>query len=148
VTADYTRLWWDVRPHPRFGTLEVRMPDQPTALARTGAFVALLQALAATLLETPASVADPGRRGDYAQNRWAAARFGLDAELIHPEGGRALRARDLADEALELVRPAAARLGSEAVLAFSEPEAAQQLEVGRRDGLEALCADLVARSVA
>jgi glutamate---cysteine ligase / carboxylate-amine ligase len=148
VTGDYTRLWWDVRPHPRFGTLEVRMPDQPTALARTGALVALLQALAATLLRAPAAPADPGRRGDYLQNRWAAARFGLDAELIHPDGQSALSAHDLATEALELVRPAAAELGSEALLAFSEPEAARQLEVGRAEGLEAVCADLVARSVA
>src|SRR6476619_3122245 len=38
VSADYTRIWWDVRPHPRFGTLEVRVPDQPTVLARTTTF--------------------------------------------------------------------------------------------------------------
>ena len=148
VTADYTRLWWDVRPHPRLGTLEVRMPDQPTALARTGAFVALVQALAATLLRAPAPAADPARRGDYLQNRWAAARFGLDAELVHPGGERAVRARDLADEAFALVAPATEELGSKALLSFSEPEAARQLEVGRAHGLEALCADLVARSVA
>jgi glutamate---cysteine ligase / carboxylate-amine ligase len=148
VTADYTRLWWDVRPHPRFGTLEVRMPDQPTALARTGALVALVQALAATLLRAPAPVADPARRGDYVQNRWAAARFGLGAELIHPDGERAVRASDLADEAFAFVGPAAAELGSEQLLEFSEPEAARQLEVGRASGLEAVCADLVARSLA
>src|SRR5207302_124791 len=53
VTADYTRLWWDVRPHPRFGTLEVRMPDQPTALARTGAFVGLIQQLVARIVREP-----------------------------------------------------------------------------------------------
>ena len=148
VTADYTRLWWDVRPHPRLGTLEVRMPDQPTTLARTGAFVALVQALAATLLEAPAPAHEPGRRGDYLQNRWAAARFGLDAELIHPDGERPIRARDLADEALALVAPAAAELGSGELLAFGEPEAGRQLEVGRNGGIEAVCADLVARSVA
>ena len=62
------------RPHPRFGTLEVRMPDQPTALRRTALLVALLQALAARC----SSAACPPRcdRGHYAQNRWAAARFG------------------------------------------------------------------------
>src|ERR1044072_7738016 len=46
----YTRFWWDVRPHPRFGTLEIRAPDQPTAVELTGAFVALLQALCVTVL--------------------------------------------------------------------------------------------------
>src|SRR5205085_10853315 len=85
VTADYTRLWWDVRPHPRFGTIEVRMPDQPTALDRTGAFVALLRELVATVLQNPLPAYDPPRRGDYQQNRWAALRFGMDAELIHPD---------------------------------------------------------------
>ena len=138
VTADYTRLWWDVRPHPRFGTIEVRMPDQPTALARTADFVALLRALVAAVLEDPQPPYDPGRRGDYQQNRWAALRFGMDAELIHPDGERALPARELAAELYE-------RLGLDPL---GEPEAAQQLEVGRAEGLRAVCADLVARTVA
>src|ERR671937_1508969 len=45
VAGEYTTLHWDIRPHPRFGTVEIRAPDQPTALATTGGFVALLQAL-------------------------------------------------------------------------------------------------------
>src|SRR5213596_2137485 len=44
----YTRFWWDIRPHPRFGTLEIRAPDQPTSMELTAAFAALLQALCAT----------------------------------------------------------------------------------------------------
>jgi glutamate---cysteine ligase / carboxylate-amine ligase len=138
VTADYTRLWWDVRPHPRFGTLEVRMPDQPTALDRTAGFVTLLRALVAAVLDEPRPAYDPARRGDYQQNRWAALRFGADAELIHPDGERALPARELAAELSE-------RLGLDLTL---RPEAARQLEVGRNDGLRAVCADLVERTVA
>jgi glutamate---cysteine ligase / carboxylate-amine ligase len=138
VTADYTRLWWDVRPHPRFGTLEVRMPDQPTALERTGAFVELLRALVGLALQQPPPPYDPARRGDYQQNRWAALRFGMDAELIHPDGSRALPARELAAELFE-------RLG---IALLGEPEAGRQLEVGRADGLRAVCADLVERTVA
>ena len=138
VTVDYTRLWWDVRPHPRFGTLEVRMPDQPTALERTGAFVELLQALVRAALREPPPPYEPGRRGDYQQNRWAALRFGMEAELIHPDGSRALPARELAAELFD-------RLGT---ARFGEPEAARQLEVGRAEGLPAVCADLVARTVA
>src|SRR5205823_7696326 len=68
VTVDYTRFWWDGRPHPRFGTLELRMPDQPTAVGRTGSFVALAQALVATVLRSPPRAFEPGRRGDYQQN--------------------------------------------------------------------------------
>jgi gamma-glutamyl:cysteine ligase YbdK (ATP-grasp superfamily) len=116
----------------------VRMPDQPTALARTRAFVALLRELVATALRDPQPSYDPARRGDYQQNRWAALRFGMDAELIHPDGRRALPARELAAELYE-------RLG---VVPFGEPEAGRQLEIGRARGLAAVCADLVARTVA
>ena len=138
VTADYTRLWWDVRPHPRFGTLEVRMPDQTTALERTGVFIELLRALVRAVLEEPPPAYDPARRGDYQQNRWAALRFGMEAELIHPDGSRALPARELAGELFEWL----------GVAPFGEPEAALQLELGRAEGLTAVCADLVARTLA
>ena len=55
LADDLMRLWWDVRPHPRLGTLEIRVPDQPTRLADTAAFAALAHALVAA--------ADPGRAG-------------------------------------------------------------------------------------
>jgi carboxylate-amine ligase len=45
--VEYTRIWWDVRPHPRLGTLEVRIADQATSVERSGALVALVQALCA-----------------------------------------------------------------------------------------------------
>jgi carboxylate-amine ligase len=43
--VDYTRIWWDARPHPRLGTLEVRIADQPTSVDRSAALAALVQAL-------------------------------------------------------------------------------------------------------
>jgi len=89
VMADYTRLWWDVRPHPRFGTLEIRIADQPTSLERTELIVNVIRDLVA------AAPSRPTPRGDYLQNRWAAARFGVDARLIHPEGSRLVGVRDL-----------------------------------------------------
>ena len=82
VMADYTRLWWDARPHPRLGTLEIRIADQPTALERT----ALVIRTIVDLVERVPGGVTP--RGDYLQNRWAAARFGVDAQLIHPDGTR------------------------------------------------------------
>lgn len=151
VTQDYTRLWWDVRPHPRFGTLEVRIPDQPTDVSLSAAFAALVQALCAAALEgaLPAngqSLADRGR-ADYAQNRWAAASFGPRAELLHPDGSSVASAAELGDELLERVRPFAEALGSEALLdriATGECEADRQVFP---TSLEAT-ADVVARSVA
>ena len=144
----YTRFWWDVRPHPRFGTLEVRAPDQPTDIALTGAFSALLQALCRTAAERPP--AGPYNRGDYAQNRWAALRFGPRAELIHPDGERLVAASELGGELLELVEPAARELGSEELLARIDPvvcEGDRQLEVGRAESVEAVVADVAERTL-
>ena len=127
----YTRFWWDIRPHPRFGTLEIRAPDQPTSVELTGAFAALLQALCATVVEGPPP--RPAQRGDYAQNRWAAARGGLDAQLVHPDGDRVVGARELARELLGAEPP--------------EPEAVRQLEIAAAAGQRAVAADLVARTL-
>jgi carboxylate-amine ligase len=82
VMADYTRLWWDARPQPRLGTLEIRIADQPTSLERTALLVRVILDLVA---DAPSRVTP---RGDYLQNRWAAARHGVDATLIHPDGSR------------------------------------------------------------
>jgi carboxylate-amine ligase len=94
LAKDYTQFWWDVRPHPRFGTLEVRMPDQPTSLAVTAAFIRLVRDLCEWALEHPAP--ETADRGVYQQNRWAAARFGPSAELIHD--GRLFAVPDLVAE--------------------------------------------------
>ena len=103
--VDYTRVWWDARPHPRLGTLEVRIADQPTSAERAAALVALVQALCA---EPPTPGPDV-----LAAAELAARQLGT-WELLDP-----------------LREP---------------PEALRQLEVGRREGLEAVTADLVRRS--
>ncbi len=143
LADEYTRIWWDVRPHPRFGTLEVRMPDQPTRTEVTVAFAALVQALVGGA--RPERTAD---RGIYEQNRWAALRFGAHAELIHPDGRRVTTVPDLLDELLGLVAPAAERLGTADLLAPLEglAQADEQLEIGRRDGLGRLCEHLIANT--
>jgi glutamate---cysteine ligase / carboxylate-amine ligase len=94
VIADYTRIWWDIRPHPALGTLEVRMPDQPTSVERTAALAGLLQGLAREVLARGGGV-PTADRADYEYNRWAAARFGPAAELIAPGGERTVRAFEL-----------------------------------------------------
>jgi carboxylate-amine ligase len=151
VAEDYTRIWWDARPHPKLGTLEVRVPDQPTDVRLSAAFAALLQALCVTALDggLPSNgrlLADRGR-ADYAQNRWSAARFGPRAKLVHPDGSGYVPAAELGAELLELVRPAARTLGGEEALACLDPagcEADLQLE---QVSPEAAAADLVVRSL-
>ncbi len=121
LMPDYTRVWWDARPHPRLGTLEIRVADQPTVLDRTRLLVRLVRELVAS---APTSTAP---RADYLQNRWAASRSGLDALLLHPNGEEAVSARELARELLGAEPP--------------EPEAHTQLAA------ENAAADLVARTV-
>jgi glutamate---cysteine ligase / carboxylate-amine ligase len=128
LMKDYTQVWWDVRPHPRFGTIEIRMPDQPTGIEQTAGFIDLLRNLCAWALEHPAE--EPADRGLYQQNRWAAARFGPDAEFIHD--GRLVSARDLYDE-----------LPCESTLDPTVSEAALQL---RHGDPRAACTDIVART--
>jgi len=128
LMKDYTQVWWDIRPHPRFGTLEIRMPDQPTDLARTRGFIELLRKLCAWALEHPAS--EPADRGIYQQNRWAAARFGADAELVHE--GRLVSVRELYSA-----------LPVEAALDPDVSEGALQLSNG---DARTACADIVRRT--
>ena len=141
LADEYTRIWWDVRPHPRFGTLEVRMPDQPTRLEVTVAFAALVQALVAAA--KPGSAAD---RGIYEENRWAALRFGAEARLVHPDGRRLVRVEALLGELLDSLDPVVERLGTADLLAplAGLGQADEQLELGRREGLRAVCERLVA----
>jgi len=151
VTEDYTRIWWDVRPHPKLGTLEVRIPDQPTDVRLSSAFAALLQAMCATALDGGLPPAEArlgdGGRADYAQNRWAAARFGPRGELLHPRGTSFVPAHELAAELKELVLPAARTLGGEDALARLDPNACESdLQLQSATAVEA-AADVATRSL-
>jgi carboxylate-amine ligase len=130
LADDLMRLWWDIRPHPRLGTLEIRTPDQPTRLADTAALAELCHAL--VVAADPA--APPADRGLYSQNRWAAARFGGSAGLIHPERRELVSPRALLGE---LGLDGVGRLGG-------RDQAQEQLEVGRSDGMRVLCERIVA----
>ena len=151
VTEEYTRIWWDVRPHPKLGTLEIRVPDQPTDVSRSAAFAALLQALCAAALagDLPSNrlvLADRGR-ADYAQNRWSAARFGPSAKLLHPDGESYLPANELGAELIERVAGHAERLGGAALLATLDPGHCEaDLQLAAPTAREA-AADLVLRSL-
>jgi len=151
LAQDYTRIWWDARPHPAFGTIEIRIADQPTDVALSAAFGALLLALCAAALagDLPANgsrLADRGR-ADYLQNRWAAARFGPKAELLHPDGGRVAAASELGRELLDLVRGHAEALDAATLLDRIDPERCEaDLQLRFANASDAT-ADLVARTM-
>ena len=115
VIRDYTRLWWDVRPHPRLGTLEVRVCDAQFDLGYAVALAAFVQALVKEILEeidrgrTPTSY----HRMLVAENMWLAARYGLDAELMDlcSGGTERMSVRSLVRRRLPLLEPHARDLG-------------------------------------
>jgi glutamate---cysteine ligase / carboxylate-amine ligase len=105
--VDYTRIWWDARPHPRLGTLEVRVADQPTSVERAAAIAALVQALCAAPPEPKPDVLDAAEPAARELGTW-----GL-VELLRepPEALRQLevgRGEGLRAVAADLVRRSSA----------------------------------------
>jgi glutamate---cysteine ligase / carboxylate-amine ligase len=113
---DASYLWWDVRPHPRLGTLELRIPDAQFDLEASLALAAYAQALVAELIDEIEQGHRPVsyHRQLVAENRWAAGRHGLDAPLLDLVAGRREKvgARELVARRLKRLAPYARDLGS------------------------------------
>jgi carboxylate-amine ligase len=120
---DYTFIWWDLRPHPRLGTIEVRICDAQTRLENVAVLVALVQSLAATLAERyeREGVLDTQPVTLIAENKWRAVRHGLGAELVDLSRDEQRPAAEALRELAELAAPAAKRLGCADELALLEP---------------------------
>jgi len=116
-------VWWDVRPHPDFGTVELRMCDATPTLREATALAGLAQTLVTWALGRieAGELPEPPREWTVRENRWLASRYGLDAELIveGDDGGPVRRSaiRELLDELLEQLEPTAVQLGTLAELA-------------------------------
>jgi carboxylate-amine ligase len=108
---DYTFCWWDVRPHPRIGTIELRVLDSQTSLQSTVGLTALTQCLVANILsESPKG---PYDRELAAENKWRAARHGLDAVFYDARKGVSVPARKMARALVAELRPLSQDLGCE-----------------------------------
>jgi carboxylate-amine ligase len=113
VMEDYTYLWYDVRPHPRLGTVEVRVCDAQTRVEHTLGLTALIQAmvreLALEAAEGRTRPEPPWQMLD--ENKWLAARHGLDGELVDLPSAERVRTTDLARRLLDRLREHAQDLG-------------------------------------
>lgn len=111
-------LWWDIRIHPDFGTVEIRICDGLPTLSETVAIVALIQALYARLdAEYRAGrVFEPPPYWMLRENKWRASRWGVEAEVVLDEAGHTRLLRDDLARLLPELEPEAARLGSAAEL--------------------------------
>jgi glutamate---cysteine ligase / carboxylate-amine ligase len=128
-----TFLWWDVRPQPRFGTVEVRVMDAQTELADSAAIAALVQSIVRAEVEGGDRLERPMPQEVLEENRFLAARDGMDADLIEPELGHRVPARELLADLVSVCRPHAEALGCaeelDRVIALGERTGAQrQLE--------------------
>jgi carboxylate-amine ligase len=107
-----TFLWWDVRPQPRFGTVEIRIMDAQTTLGDTASLAALVQSLVRLEVEEGNETYDCGIPPEVLnENRFLAARDGMDAELIQPSLNERVPAKALLDDLLAACRPHAEALG-------------------------------------
>jgi carboxylate-amine ligase len=132
-----TFLWWDVRPQPRFGTVEVRIMDSQTRVEQTAAIVALVQSIAHLEIEEGYSSDKLIRAAEVLdENRFLAARDGMNAELIDTEIEDRVAVKDQLMNVLEACAPHAEALGCIDQLALCEELAAQtgaerQIELAR-----------------
>jgi glutamate---cysteine ligase / carboxylate-amine ligase len=157
LIEDYTFLWYDVRPHPRLGTVEVRAMDSQTRIEHTIALSALVVSLVKLLVER-------FERGEQApeppweildENRWLAARHGLEAELFDQSSGKRLGVRALSAQLLEQLASHARELhcereleGVRDLLEAGNGAARQQMVYEANHDLRELMAEIVATTSA
>lgn len=146
---DYTYLWWDVRPHPNLGTVEVRGMDIQPRPEQNAAIAALIQALAAKEIDRPGA---PGlTREAIEECYFQAERYGLEARLMVDDQAAA-PARELAQSVLDEARPYAADLnGADALeeidrILTDGNGADHQRRVHEQGGMDALLRDLADRT--
>src|ERR671911_101835 len=108
---DYTFCWWDVRPHPKIGTIELRVLDSQTSLRSTVALTALTQCLVVKALSENAR--GPYNRELAAENKFRASRHGLDATFFEAREKRSVPAREAARTLVNELHPVSQDLSCE-----------------------------------
>jgi carboxylate-amine ligase len=116
------KIWWDIRPHPHFPTLEFRICDMPMRLEESIAIAALCQAVLAKLyqLHKQNLTFRHYSRALIMENKWRAARYGLDGKLIDFGKQEEVPARRLIAEILEFVSDVVEELGSREEIGYIE----------------------------
>jgi carboxylate-amine ligase len=138
--------WWELRLHPFYGTIEVRVPDSQSSLREVGRVAAVVQSLCCCLgdrFEAGESL-PTAETWRIEQNRWSACRYGLDGTLANLVTGRAVPTRDRLRTVFEEISTAAQQLGcapelADAVRALDLPSAPQShRDVAQEQGLHGL----------
>ena len=118
--VEATQLWWSVRPHHAFGTVEVRICDAQTTAAESTGMAGLMTAVVAQtaidLDEGRLDGEEPLRGRQIEENLWRAIRYGMDGKMIDFRGRREIETRQLLEEVIEWTGPARHKLGIEVEL--------------------------------
>jgi carboxylate-amine ligase len=125
---EHTQIWWSVRPHLAFPTIEIRICDGQPDLAEAQSLAALCHALAARCaraLDDGEPLPDLPHRL-LEENLWRAIRYGLSGELIDFDRGQTVPARERLARLLEWVAPVADEIGAAPFLAIPERNAAER----------------------
>jgi carboxylate-amine ligase len=114
------KIWWDVRPHPTYGTLEFRMFDTATRVEEAVAIAALTQAIVVKLhrLYTHNQSWRIYRRALIEENKWRAARYGIEGKLIDFGREAEVPMRELMLELMELIDDVVDDLGSRSAVEY------------------------------
>ena len=124
VVTSMKDFYWDIRPKPEFGTIEVRVLDAPLTLEKAAALAAYIQCLARWLrTEAPFELSEDDYL-PYTFNRFQACRFGLDGTFVDPLTGEHRRLRDDIEATLQAIRSHAADLQAEGALSYLRTELA------------------------
>jgi carboxylate-amine ligase len=124
--VEFTQVWWSIRPHFKFGTVEVRICDAQNTASESEALAALMVACvaqAARDIDAGVPFDDPAPRL-IEENMWRAIRYGLDGRMIDLECGEEFDAAEIVDRLLAWTAPVRAELGIE--IAFPELNGAQR----------------------
>jgi glutamate---cysteine ligase / carboxylate-amine ligase len=156
VIPNYTYLWYDVRPHPNFGTVEVRVMDSQTRVEHTLAIAALIQAMVKELAEHYEAGKSLSRYPYEMldENKWLAARHGLGGELVDLPVTERVGAAALTRRLMERLRPHSEELGSaeefdvlEDILENGTGSARQELVFEANHDLQEVVREIVDASV-
>ncbi len=112
VVKSMKDFYWDIRPKPEYGTIEIRVFDTPLTIERAAALAGFVQSLAAWFLKEQPFVPQEDDYMVYTYNRFQACRFGLDAVYVEPESGRHMPLRDHIALTLARIAPHAQDLGA------------------------------------
>ncbi len=129
VVRSMKDFYWDIRPKPEYGTIEIRVFDTPLTVERAAALAGFVQALGSWFLEEQPFMPQEDDYMVYTYNRFQACRFGLDAVYVDPAAGTHQPLREHLLQTLERIEPHAVMRGAQAGLQLL----AQDARAGRND---------------